>query len=1014
MRGGGIRNYTKYIRDRTLLICALLLGIAVGLCKADSYSTLIGRVIDPSDRAVPGAEIVLRDSETLIERSVTTNSDGIYEIPALPVGTYLLQVSAVGFRTSIVDGLTTEVARTLVQEVRLEIGDISQEVTVKSQAALLDGATTSVGYVIDVRTVQELPLNGRHFLDLAMLAPGSVTSTQNGFNSAPTRGLGAFSINTAGNRDDTVNYLINGITINDLLFNGILFQPSISTVQEFKIDNSTPSAEYGHSSGAVVNVATRSGTNQFHGELFEFLRNDALDARDFFTLTSSKPQPFKRNQFGANLGGPIFKSKTFFFLSYEGLRQEQNVDLNSVVLSDADRSMITDSVIAKLVQLIPRPNFIDSSGTPRFIGSARAPVEGDQWSMDINHAIHQSDQLHGYYNAYLTNTLEPAGRGNTLPGFGYDSKALRQFFSLNEIHTFGDRINDVRVGLNRQSSSTEPNALLNPANFGIQDGISQPIGLPQMNIAGGALNFGGPSPYPSGRGDTTFVAGDTLSCLCGRHSLKFGGEFRQFLNNNYRLGSGAFNFPSVAAFLADTANSFSVTLGNQSNSIAQAAIGFFVQDYFSWRRNFTLDIGLRYDWNMTPEERYNRFIIFDPASGSLVRAGTGSNAVYHQNDKNFQPRIGFAWDPFKDGKTSVRAAYSLFVDQPITNVVAGLSANPPLATPLTFAGTIQMASAIDVARVAGLAPVSVDHGFDNGYLQSWNFNLQRQLFANLAIMAGYFGSKGTHLILQRNINQPVEGVRPYPDVSESSEILPGTPLGNITQTESTGNSSYNALWVSLSKRLARGLELNAYYTWSKSLDNTSQSSEGIVVQDSYNLRGSWGLSEFDARNRFVASALYDLPFQSDRLVRGWQLGIVTQAQSGNPVNIVTSNSTLTGVANTVRPDVDGPVPIIGSVDQWFDAAVFTRVAGFGSLGRNVVIGPGFDNTDVSIIKNTEVGEKVLVQFRAEAFDLFNHANFGQPGNVVGTPGFGRITSTRFPTGESGSSRQLQFAVKLVL
>jgi hypothetical protein len=997
----------------TTIRSGLLLGLAVAFVHAESDSKLTGRVIDPSGRVVPGAEIVVCDWETLVERSVTTNREGLYEIPALPVGTYRMQVSARGFRTSIVEELTTEVAGIHVQDVRLEVGDISQEVTVKSQAVLIDGATTSVGHVIDGRTVQEIPLNGRYFLDLAVMAPGSVTSSQNGFNSAPTRGLGAFSINTAGNRDDTVTYLINGITLNDQLFNSILFQPSISTVQEFRMDNSTPSAEYGHSSGAVANVATRSGTSQFHSELFEFLRNDALDARSFFTLTSS-PLPFKRNQFGGNLGGPIVKSETFFFLSYEGVRQAQQFDLNSLVFSDADRNAIADGVIAKLAALVPRPNFIDSTGTPRFIGSAEAPVHGDQWALDISHTINKNDRLHGYYNIYRTEARDPSIRGSTVPGFGATARALRQFFSLNEIHTFGHHINEVRLGLNRLSGSTEPNGKFNPVDFGIRNGITQPIGLPQINIAGGALSFGGPSPNPSGRGDTTFIANDTLSCLCARHSLKFGGEFRQYLNNNYRQGTGAFNYPSVAAFISDTANSFSVTLGSQSSSIAQGAIGFFVQDYYNWRPNLTLDLGLRYDWNMTPEERYDRFIVFHPSSGALVRDREGNKPVYHQNNKNFQPRVGFAWDPFKDGKTSVRGAYSLFVDQPITNVVVGTSGNPPLATPLMFAGTILLESAIDTARAAGLAPVSIDHGFDNSYLQSWNFNLQRELLPNLAAKVGYFGSKGTHLILQRNINQPIDGVRPYPAVSLSSQILPGEPLGNITQTESTGNSNYNALWVSVSKRLSQGLALNAYYTWSKSLDYNSQSSEGIVVQDSYNLRGSRGLSEFDARQRFVASAIYDLPFHSSRVVRGWQLGIVMQAQSGNPVNIVTSDSTVTGVANTLRPDVTGPIPIIGSVDRWFDTSGFTPVSGFGNLGRNVVIGPGFDNIDFSVVKNTELRENIRVQFRVEVFNLVNHVNFGQPGNVVGTPGFGRITNTRFPTGESGSSRQLQIGMKLIL
>ncbi len=280
-------------------------------------------------------------------------------------------------------------------------------------------------------------------------------------------------------------------------------------------------------------------------------------------------------------------------------------------------------------------------------------------------------------------------------------------------------------------------------------------------------------------------------------------------------------------------------------------------------------------------------------------------------------------------------------------------------------------------------------------------------------MAGYFGSKGTHLILRRNINQPVNGVRPFAALSESSPILPGTPLGNITQVEGTGNSSYNALWVTANQRLARGLQFNASYTWSKSLDYNSLSLQGIVVQNSYDLRGDRGLSDFDARHRFVVSAIYELPFRGNQFVEGWQLAAIVQAQSGNPVNIVTSNSTVNGVANTLRPDVTGPINIIGSVDRWFDTSVFTPVARFGSLGRNVVIGPGFNNTDFSVIKNTKLGDRMRVQFRAEFFDLFNHANFGQPGNVVGSPAFGRITNTRFPTGESGSSRQVQFALKLI-
>jgi hypothetical protein len=1010
-----LRSRSQPFGQSSRLLGSLLLWAAAGIAYSAPTSSVTGMVVDPSGRAVPGAKVVARNTATLVERFVLTNSEGIFEIPALPAGTYRLEVSAPGFRLTTVEALTVDVARILVQDVRLEVGDVSQEVTVKPQAGLIDRATTSVGHVIDGRTVQEIPLNGRYFLDLAVLSPGSVTAPQTGFSAAPSRGLGALAINTAGNREETVNYMINGITLNDLVFSSILFQPSISSVQEFKIDNSTPSAEYGQSSGAIVNLATRSGGSQYHGELFEFLRNDALDARNFFTLNSSEPQPFKRNQFGGNLGGPIIRNKTFFFFSYEGLRQAQQVDLNSLVLSDAERRSAANGVIAQLIELIPRSNIIDSTGTSRFVGSAPAPVDADQWGMDISHILSQSDRLHGYYGFDLTKTAEPMLRGNTIPNFGYTQRPQRQFFSLNETHTFGqNRINELRLGLNRLSSTTLPNTRLNPADFGIRDGIDQPIGLPQISISGGALNFGGPSVFPSGRGDTTIVASEVMSCLCGRHSLKIGGEFRQFLNNNFRLGTGAFNFPSVAAFLADTANSFSVTLGNQSSSIAQGALGLFVQDNYKWQSNLTLELGLRYDWNMTPGERYDRFIVFDPRSASLVRVGQGLDGIYHQNNKNFQPRLGFAWDPFKDGRTSVRGAYAILADQPMTSVVTGTSGNPPLAIPLAVTGTIGFENAIDLAQAAGLAPTTVDHGFDNAYLQSWNLNVQRDVLPGLAVMAGYFGSKGTHLILRRNINQPIDGVRPYPAVSASSEILPNAPLGNITQAESTGNSSYNALWISASKPLARGLQINASYTLSKSLDYNSLSSQGIVVQNSYDLRGDRGLSDFDARHRFVARAIYDLPFQRNRLVKGWQLATVVQMQSGNPVNIVTSNSTVTGVANTLRPNVTGPITIIGSVDRWFDTSVFSAVTGFGNLGRNVVIGPGFNNTDFSIMRNTELGERVRVQFRVEVFDLLNHANSGQPGSVVGTPDFGRITNTRFPTGESGSSRQMQLGVKLIL
>jgi len=408
MRSEGELNYRPDALCGGKRLCLLM---ALGaLLYGDSNTRITGSVTDPSNRAVPAARVLLRNLATLVETSVTTNSEGVYEFPALPVGIYRMQVQARGFRLYTVEALTMDVARTVVHDLHLEVGDISDAVTVDSQAPLIDASSTSVGHLMDAQTVQEIPLNGRYFLDLAVLAPGSVTASQNGFNTTPSRGLGAFSINTAGTREDAVTYMINGITMNDQLYSGITFQPSISTIQEFRIDNSTLSAEYGQNAGGVVNMATRSGTNDFHGELFDFLRNDAFDARNFFTFTSHRPAPFKRNQFGSNVGGPIIKGKTFFYVSYEGLRLNHKLLLNSVVLSDAQRAAAADATVARLIGFIPRPNFVDSSGTLRFQGLAPAPVNGDQWGLDFDNELSPTDRLHGYYGIYRTKTVQPDAR----------------------------------------------------------------------------------------------------------------------------------------------------------------------------------------------------------------------------------------------------------------------------------------------------------------------------------------------------------------------------------------------------------------------------------------------------------------------------------------------------------------------------------------------------------------------------------------------------------------------------
>ncbi len=415
---------------------------------------------------------------------------------------------------------------------------------------------------------------------------------------------------------------------------------------------------------------------------------------------------------------------------------------------------------------------------------------------------------------------------------------------------------------------------------------------------------------------------------------------------------------------------------------------------------------------MTPTERDNQFVVFDAATASLVRVGVDVEKIYRENNRNFQPRLGLAWTLTGDGKTVLRAAYGHAVDQPGTTTVNGTAGNPPFATPLTATGAIPLSAAVSLTQPIGLAPSTVDPNYRNASLRSWNANVQRELGANLAATLAYFGARGRDLRIARNINQPVNGVRPFPALSASSPIRPGAALGTITQMESTGFSSYDALSLIVTKRLSRGLQFDTSYTWSKSLDTNSLNSSNFNVQDGYDIPNQYGLSDFDARHRLVWSGTYLLPFTGSAWTRDWQISAIVQSQSGNPVNIVTSNATLNGVPNTVRPDLIAPIRIIGAVDQWFDPASFAAVNRFGNLGRNVVIGPAFHNTDLSISKSLTIADRYRVQLRADAFDLFNHPNFGPPGNVVGSPTFGKISRTRLPTGEAGSSRQIQLVAKL--
>jgi hypothetical protein len=1018
---------------------SLLVVLFAATAFAQTTASIQGTVTDQSGAAVSNAKVTIKNTALGIERTTQTNSTGAYEVPALPPGLYSVQVQIAGFETQLAKDVVLEVSKNSVQNFGLKVASTSEVVTVEATAPIIESTTITVGQTINQRTVQEIPLNGRHFVDLGLLIPGSVTPPQNGFLTAPLRGQGSFAFNTAGNREDTVNFMVNGINLNDMVQNQITFQPSINTVSEFKVDNSTYSAEYGRNSGAIVNIATRSGSNAFHGELFEFIRNNALDARNFFNPVGTLQSPFKRNQFGAAFGGPIKKDKTFFFLSYEGLRQRQGLTLSTNVLTTAQRNTVVaggNAVSNSILALIPAAN--DPTGT-KFLGSATAPVNIDQGTADISHNFNNNLRLHGYYAGQHDLRQEPVLQGNTIPGFGDTRESKRQIATVSFDQTLSSTmVNEARVGFNRIHIVFSPNDTTNPVSLGIQDGNNFNSGLPQISIGGTGINLGGPSGFPQGRGDTTAVIADTLSYIRGKHSFKFGGEFRRFYNNNFNGDAGSLGFLNVTDFANGAPNAFAISPGNLPSRIATGEMGFFGQDSWKMFQRLTVELGLRYDWNQTPTEALDRFanVLIINGQANLVRV----SSPYNQNNMNFQPRVGFSFDVFGTGKTIVRSGFAVLTDQPITNLVTGLTGNPPFGTPLAFNGgtttKTNYNNLLVSAGASGLSPTIVDPNFKNSYVESYNLNIQQQISKNWSMMVGYFGSEGHDLRTRVNLNQFVAGVRPFPKLSPSSPIQPTNPnLGNISDNVSIGNSNYNALWISSNMRPWHGLQFNASYTYSKSIDETSQNGQGVVVQNSLNVAGDRGLSDFDARNRFVMNFIYDLPaLMHNRVFEGWQVGSIISDQSGNPVNLVLNGVTgLTGLG-TLRPDLLGPVqyvnqPLPNGNIQWFAPSVCTEpctgatfglatapgTLHFGNLGRNAIIGPGFNNVDFSLIKKTKITERFSHEMRFEAFDLFNHPNFGQPGRLAqaGSTTFGVINSTRFATGDSGSSRQLQFAMKLL-
>ena len=987
-----------------MLRCALLLSVSF-LRLAAQNASLTGTVTDPQQAPVPNVSVTLTNVDRGIAIGANTDLEGKYEFGLVRPGNYIIKAEHPGFRAFQQGPIKLEVDERARVNVGLELGEMTSAMNVEAGVAGVQTESSTLGTVTDTRKILEIPLNGRFILDVALLAPGTMVPSTNNrtFLAIPTS-VGISGINSSGTREDSTNYLLDGINLSDMVQNQITLQPNIDMVQEFKVQQNSFSAEYGRNAGIIVNAVSKPGSNAIHGSVYEFLRNQRFDAKNFFD-PPGPIIPFNRNIFGYSVGAPVVKDRTFFFTSYEGRVGLEVASIKTLVPSEAQRATVTNPIVRHLLELIPAAN--DPTGT-YFVGSAPRNRRQDQWTGRIDHNWSPRDSIYGSFVVNRDNRLEPTLQFNNLPGYGDERPAQRYFLSLGYTRIFSSNLtNELRAGLNRLRISFNPDFTEDPATFG----ITSPSTVSPNFAVPGAMSFGGISGEPQGRGDTTYQYTDTAGWIRGGHSIRMGGEFRRFANNSLNRGTGgALTFGTMAAFLAGTPTQATQTALPATPALWVNALAAFLQDDYKVSARLTLNLGLRWEHNGVPYERHDRLSIYDFARNALVRVGVDGAEPYRQRFTNFGPRVGFAYDPLGGGKTVIRGGFGIYYDQPTTNAVSGLGFNPPFSTAVNNTSNISLSNPFAAPPAGGSAINATDPHYRDGMAVSYNLNVQREA-AGIVFQAAYVGSEGHHLRIIGDWNQGINGVRP---ISGFSSI-------NIQQ--SVSNSNYNGLWLSANRRLTHNLTFNTSYTFSKSIDNNSVSSSNPQAQDFRNLRAERALSDFDARHRFVLSAIYLVPFRGrgallSRLAQGWSVAPIVNLQSGNPFSpIIQVTDTRGSLEAFNRPFLVPSVPLIlpnPSPNLWINPAAFVRQAtGFGDAGRNILTGPGFADVDLSIAKDTRIKEHVSLQFRSEAFNLFNHPNFGQPQNNLAVASFGQITATRTIRGDLGSSRQIQFALKLL-
>lgn len=996
------------MRSKILFLSALML-CAFSVFGQTQRSTIRGTISDPNGAVVPGAAVRVVNITTNESRGTVSDEEGAYAISLLPPGTYEVTIEANGFQRVVVPQVVLQVNQELRVDGRLQVGEVKNTVdNLLEPAPLLKRDSVSLGTVIQERQIVDLPLDGRNFYELNLLVPGAVPPAPGSAGSV--RGDFAFSVN--GAREDSNNFLLDGVYNVDPKLNTFAVKPPVDAIQEFESATSTYDAAFGRNPGAQVNVVLKSGSNDFHGSLYAFHRNAALDARNFFAPADEPKPKYIRNQFGFSLGGPIKRDKTFFFADYEGTRSREgqtritNVPTLAERSGDFSQSLLgiprnpltglpfDDGVIpsffihpvgSAIAALYPLPN--RPVPFANFVSSPVQRDDNDHFDARVDHLFSNATTLVMRYSFGDRRFFEPfAGPALTaIPGFGNEVPRRSQNAMVGLTHVFSPRfVNDARLAFNRVASSVLQE------NQGTS--INRAVGLPELSpdprdFGLSFITITGFSPLghegnnPQSTVTNTFQILDTASYITGQHLLKFGVDIRTVQQNGFRdvQSRGLLNFTPFAftgVALADLLLGFPTVTGGARVDNAQhlraESYHFFINDSFRVRRNLTLAAGLRYEYNSPPVDSTDRATLYDAVTHSLVPVGTAGmpRAGYDADKNNFAPRVGLAWSLGDEGKTVLRAGYGIYYDTSPLAPGEALYFNRPFFDFNLFFSVPQLLLLTLSDPFPALFPIplpdsaqAVQRDLRTPYMQHWNLNVQQGLGNNCVVELAYVGSKGTKLLSARDLNQPPPSALPpgLPFVPR-----PDPQFDEINTIESRASSNYHSFQARVQQRLSFGLGMLASYTWSKSIDDGSNffpsAGDPNYPQNSFDLRAERGRSNFDVRHRLSVSYVYDLPFGKGRkyvsdggwstVLTGWQTSGILQLQSGRPFTVALSR-------------------------EFDNSGTGISALGFGANDRpNVVRSPELENPSADR------------WFDATAFVIPPAGTFGNAGrNILDGPGY---------------------------